>query len=145
MFFGLLVPWYLYWLRGITCHGIHMVSWYFYLCHGIDIGTIILILVKWHLSLHHCIWIGVKSKIFKKKNIYILGHCSFPRLFDVETLRTKPKIFVKVIQHFWYEHHTGLIFFYRIGPLGRFGLVVAMSVCLSVCVCVWCPLPMRFF
>ena len=29
--------------------------------------------------------------------------------------------------------------FYRIGPLGRFDLVVAMSVCLSVCLCVWCP------
>ena len=30
--------------------------------------------------------------------------------------------------------------FHGIGPLGRFGLVVAMSVCVFVC-----PLPMRFF
>ena len=31
-------------------------------------------------------------------------------------------------------------FFHQLGPLGRVGLVVDMSVCL----CVWCPLPMRF-
>ena len=35
--------------------------------------------------------------------------------------------------------------FHQLGPLGRVGLVVAMSVCLCVCVSVWCPLSMRFF
>ena len=40
-----------------------------------------------------------------------LGHCSFTQLFhDVEKLRRKPKIFVKVIQRFWYVQHVGLIF-----------------------------------
>ena len=41
------------------------------------------------------------------------------------------------------SHQTPNVFvclFHRIGPLGRFDLVVAMSVCVSVC-----PLPMRFF
>ena len=32
-----------------------------------------------------------------------LGHCSFTQLFhDVEKLMRKPKLFVKVIQRFWY-------------------------------------------
>ena len=36
-----------------------------------------------------------------------------------------------------------LLDFHRIGPLGRFGLVVAMSVCVSVCLFV--PFPCDFF
>ena len=36
------------------------------------------------------------------------------------------------------------LYFHRIGPLGRFDLVVAMSVCQLLCQLV-CPLPMRFF
>ena len=42
--------------------------------------------------------------------------------------------------------HTshGLLVYYRISPLGQFGLLVAMSVRLSVYVRV-CPLPMQFF
>ena len=40
-----------------------------------------------------------------------LGHCSFTQLFHyVEKLRRKPKIFVKVVQRFWYVSHVGLIF-----------------------------------
>ena len=40
-----------------------------------------------------------------------LGHCSFTQLFhDVEKWRRKPKIFVKVIQRFWYVLHVGLMF-----------------------------------
>ena len=38
------------------------------------------------------------------------GHCSFEQIFhDVEKLRRKPKIFVKVIQILWYVQHVGLI------------------------------------
>ena len=58
---------------------------------------------------------GLKSKImtlsrkFQKRDF--LGHCSFTQLFhDVKKLRRKPKIFVKVIQRFWYVQHVGLIF-----------------------------------
>ena len=41
-----------------------------------------------------------------------LGYCSFTQLFhDVEMLRRKPKLFVKVIRRFWYEQHVDLIFF----------------------------------
>ena len=36
------------------------------------------------------------------------------------------------------------VFFHRIGPMGRFGLVVAMYVSLFVTLFV-CPLPMQFF
>ena len=40
-----------------------------------------------------------------------LGHWSFTQLFhDVERLMRKHKIFVKVIQRFWYVQHGGLIF-----------------------------------
>ena len=40
-----------------------------------------------------------------------LGHCSLTQLFhDVEKLRRKPKIFVKVIQRFWYVQQVGVIF-----------------------------------
>ena len=50
------------------------------------------------------------SQKFQKSDF--LGHCSFTQLFhDVEKLRRKPKIFVKVIQRFWYVQHVGLIFF----------------------------------
>ena len=35
--------------------------------------------------------------------------------------------------------------FHQIGPLGRFGLVVAKSVCLFACLSVCCALPMQFF
>ena len=49
----------------------------------------------------------VKSK--KKKDF--LGHCSYTQIFyDVENLRRKPKIFVKVTQRFWYVQHTGWMF-----------------------------------
>ena len=52
----------------------------------------------------------VKSKISKKNNF--LGHCSFTQLLhDVEKLRRKPKIFMKVIRRFWDVHHVGWIFF----------------------------------
>ena len=48
----------------------------------------------------------------KCKKSDFLGHCSFTQLFhDVEKLRRKPKIFVKVIQRFWYVQHVGLIYF----------------------------------
>ena len=41
-----------------------------------------------------------------------LGHYSFTQLFhDVQKLRSKPKIFVKVLQRFWYAQHVGFIFF----------------------------------
>ena len=40
-----------------------------------------------------------------------LGHCSFTQLFhDVEKLRRKPKIFVKVIRRFSYAQHVSVIF-----------------------------------
>ena len=40
-----------------------------------------------------------------------LGHRYFTQLFDdVEKLRKRPNIFVKVIQRFWYVQHVGLIF-----------------------------------
>ena len=51
--------------------------------------------------------------MFKKKSDFF-GHCSFTQFFhDVEKLRRKPKIFVKVIQRFWYVQHAGLIFFFN--------------------------------
>ena len=47
----------------------------------------------------------------KEKKSDFLGHCSFTQLFhDVEKLRRKPKIFVKVIQRFWYVLHVALLF-----------------------------------
>ena len=50
------------------------------------------------------------SQKFQKSDFF--GHCSFTKLFhDVEKLRRKPKIFVKVIQRFWYVQDVGLIFF----------------------------------
>ena len=49
------------------------------------------------------------SQKFQKSDF--LGHCSFTQLFhDVEKLRRKPKIFVNVIQRFWYVQDVGLIF-----------------------------------
>ena len=43
-----------------------------------------------------------------------LGPCSFIQLFNnVEKLRRKPKIFVKIIQIFWYVQHVGVIFFFK--------------------------------
>ena len=56
---------------------------------------------------------GVKSKLKKKKKKnYFLGCCYFTQLaHDVEMLRKKPKIFVTVIQRFWYAQHVGFIFF----------------------------------
>ena len=38
------------------------------------------------------------------------------------------------------RHLNTVIDFHQLGPLGRVGLVVDMSVCVFVC-----PLPMRFF
>ena len=50
----------------------------------------------------------VKSKISKK---WFLRSSLFYTFFhDVEMLRRKPKIFVKVIQRFWYAQYVGLIF-----------------------------------
>ena len=59
---------------------------------------------------------GFKSQIMtlsqKIQKSDFLGHCSFTQLFyNVEKLRRKPKIFVKVIQRFWYVQLMGLIFF----------------------------------
>ena len=49
------------------------------------------------------------SQTFQKSDF--LGHCSFKQFFhDVEKLRRKPEIFVKVIQRFWYVQHVGLKF-----------------------------------
>ena len=58
------------------------------------------------IKYHH----DVKSNMLKS---YFLGQCSFTQRFhDVEQLRRKPKIFVKVIWRFWYAIFVGLIFFY---------------------------------
>ena len=58
------------------------------------------------LNIFHPLF-GFQSQImtlgqkFQKSDF--LGHCLFTQLFyDVEKLRRKPKIFVKVIQRFWY-------------------------------------------
>ena len=49
------------------------------------------------------------SQKFQKSDFF--GHCSFTQLFyDVEMLMKKPKIFMKVVQQFWYVKHVGLIF-----------------------------------
>ena len=49
------------------------------------------------------------SEKFEKSDF--LGYCSFTQLFhDVEKLRRKHKIFLKVIQRFWCVQHVGLIF-----------------------------------
>ena len=61
---------------------------------------------------------GLESQIMtlsqKCQTNDFLGHCSFTQLFhDVEKLRRKPKIFVKVIRRFWYVQHVGLIFFFN--------------------------------
>ena len=51
------------------------------------------------------------------------------------------------VVHFYHMLYLSLstkTFFHQIGPLGQFGLVVAMSVCVFVCVSV-CPPPLRFF
>ena len=66
------------------------------------------------LSIFHPFF-GFKSQIMtlsqKFQKSYFLGHCSFKQFFhDVEKLRRKSKIFVKVIQRFWYVQHMGLIF-----------------------------------
>ena len=61
------------------------------------------------LSIFHPLF-GPKSKIitlspkFQKSDF--LGNCSFTQLFhDVEKLSRKPKIFVKVIQRFWWAEY----------------------------------------
>ena len=66
-----------------------------------------------YLSIFHPLF-GLKSQIMmlsqKCRKSDFLGHCSFTQLFhDVEKLRRKPKIFVKVIQRFWYVQSVGLI------------------------------------
>ena len=49
------------------------------------------------------------SQKFQKSDF--LGHRSFTQLFhDVEKLSIKPKIFVKLLQWFWYVQHVGWIF-----------------------------------
>ena len=57
-------------------------------------------------------WLWVTNHDFRSKDSKsFLGHCSFTQLFhDVEKLRRKPKVFVKVIRRFWYVQHVGLIF-----------------------------------
>ena len=51
------------------------------------------------------------SQKLKKKKHSFFGHCSFTQLFhDVEKLRRKYKICVKVIQRFCYVQHMDLIF-----------------------------------
>ena len=62
---------------------------------------------------------------FFKKSIY-----SFPKHIDF-FLENKKQAMLTVKD------------FHRIGPLGQFSLVVAMSVHLCLCLCI-CPLPMRF-
>ena len=57
--------------------------------------------------------------------------------------------FVYFFSDFWVDSVaslslTELLYFHQLGPLGRVGLVVDISVRLSVCLCV-CPLPMQFF
>ena len=59
---------------------------------------------------------GLESQIMtlsqKFQKSVFLGHCSITQLFyNVEKLRRKHKIFVKVIQRLWYVQHEGLIFF----------------------------------
>ena len=52
----------------------------------------------------------IKSKCRKSD---FLGPCSFTQLLNnVEKLRRKPKIFVKMIQIFWYVQHVGVIIFF---------------------------------
>ena len=58
---------------------------------------------------------GLESKImtlsqkFQKSDFF--GHCYFTQLFhDVNKFRWTPKIFVKVIQRFWYVQHVGILF-----------------------------------
>ena len=49
------------------------------------------------------------SEKFQKN--YFLGHYSFTQIFHgIEKLKRKPKIFVKVIQRFWYVQHADLMF-----------------------------------
>ena len=51
------------------------------------------------------------SQKIKKKKSDFLGYCSYTQLFhDFEKLRREPKIFVKVLQRFWYVQYVGLIF-----------------------------------
>ena len=65
-------------------------------------------------QVYFTLFFGYKSQImtlsqkFQKSDF--LGHCSFKPFHDVEKLRRKPKIFVKVIRRFWYVQHVGLIF-----------------------------------
>ena len=55
------------------------------------------------------------SQKFQKSDF--LGHCSFTKKFhNVEKLRKKPKVFVKVIQRFWYVQGAGLMFFFLNQP-----------------------------
>ena len=62
-----------------------------------------------------CPLFGFESQIMtsskKCQKSDFLDHCSFTQVFhDVEKVRRKPKIFVKVIQRFLYVQHVGLIF-----------------------------------
>ena len=66
------------------------------------------------LSIFHPLF-GFESQIMtlsqKCQKSDFLGHCSFTQLFhDVEKLRRKTKIFVKIIQRCWYTQHVGLIY-----------------------------------
>ena len=68
------------------------------------------------LNIFHPLF-GFESKIMKlrkekKRKNDFLGQCSFTQLFhDGKKLIRKPKLFMKVIQRFWYAQDVGLIFF----------------------------------
>ena len=64
---------------------------------------------------------GVGLNLFGKlfpnmSKIDFLGHCSFTQCFhDVEKLRRKPNIFVKVIQRFWCVQAATLVKVFNVG------------------------------
>ena len=105
------------------------------------------VLVQW-LLVHH-----LQVLLFHPGSPYPLGHL-FPLLVNIFKLLNfvlemrqvhissdaSIGYFCHIQRKFATCFELKVVYFHRIGPLGWFGLVVAMSVCLCIC-----PLPMRLF
>ena len=99
--------------QGVTCHVSHVTFFIFYF--------IILFwqsgeAYRWRVCYQRglprlvCLESQIITLSQKCQKSDFLGHCSFTQfVHDVEKLRRKPKIFVNVIQRFWYGQHKGLL------------------------------------
>ena len=92
----------------------------------------------WHVT--YDTWHMIKKKVFKKCQ-KSFKKCNKKKAKSTHKCRKVPKRwdFIVLVLLSAHGERVGVSCmqeFHWIGPLGRFNLVVAMSVCLSVCVCV---------